>query len=94
MYVIYLSSELITNSDTFDSNRNDSYNHNDNNVYGYWTGKDYIKHGELFPHSFSNVTYETKVYQNIKRAEKGLEACLSRGYAYVVDGIVRELPKY
>lgn len=61
------------------------------NDYGYWSGKNYIVQGELFPITDSDVVERTKVYTSKKRAYKALESCLDRGYVYVVDGEVRTI---
>jgi hypothetical protein len=61
------------------------------NSYGYWTGKNYTVQGELYPIIDDRVTERTKVYTSKKRAKNALESCLSRGYAYVLGGEIREL---
>lgn len=61
------------------------------NAYGYWSGKNYTVQGELFPITDSGITGRTKIYTSKKRAEKGLEACLNKGYAYVMNGEVIEI---
>ncbi len=45
------------------------------NAYGYW----------------SSVTHRTKIYTSKKRATRGLEACLDRCYAYVLNGKVVDI---
>ena len=71
-YVIYLSSELDT--DSFE------------NAYGYWSGKNYIYEGELFPITDRFIGKRTKIYSSRKRAENALESALNKGYAYVASG--------
>lgn len=61
------------------------------NAYGYWSGKSYTAQGELIPITDSKVTKNTKRYSSRKRADNALNACLDRGYAYVVDGRVEAL---
>lgn len=61
------------------------------NSYGHWTGKNYTVQGELYPITDDSVTERTKIYTSKKRAENALESCLNKGYAYVLDGEVREL---
>lgn len=51
-YVIYLSSEL--NPDSFE------------NDYGYWSGKNYIHEGELFPITDRFIGKRTKIYSSRK----------------------------
>lgn len=80
MYVIYLSSNIIDKPNQFDSD----------NVYGYWTGKDYIRQRCLIPYSVHKITDDVKVYSSKKRAENALKSCLNRNYAYVIDGEIRE----
>lgn len=75
-YVVWLSSSSISNAI---------------NSYGYWTGKDYVVNGELFPVTDYEVTDRTKIYTSKGRAERGLLACLDKGYAYVSCGEVREV---
>lgn len=76
-YVIYLSSEL--NPDSFE------------NDYGYWSGKNYIHEGELFPITDRFIGKRTKIYSSRKRAENALESALNRGYAYVASGRIEEV---
>lgn len=60
------------------------------NSYGYWSGKDYVVNAELFPVTDYKITDRTKIYTSKGRAERGLKACLDKGYAYVAGGEVRE----
>lgn len=61
------------------------------NAYGYWAGKNYTVVEELIPVTDNIVTERTKIYTSKVRADRGLDACLNRGYAYVLSGEVREL---
>lgn len=61
------------------------------NAYGYWTGKNYTAMGELIPVCDSTITNQTKVYSSKKRADRALECCFNRPYAYVVDGRVEQI---
>jgi len=79
-YVIWLSDNKLTD-----------YKKDYECTYGYWTGKNYTVCGELFPVAERKITSRTKVYSSKAMAERGLNACLKRGYAYVIDGEVRLL---
>ncbi len=76
-YAIYLTSEIDIDSNT--------------NAYGYWSGKNYTVLKDLFPITDSSVTHRTKIYTSKKRATRGLEACLDRCYAYVLNGKVVDI---
>lgn len=75
-YVIFLSSK---------NNLNDA-----SNAYGYWTGRDYTVAGYLYPETERRITKSTKRYTSKERAKRGLDVCLNRGYAYVLNGEVRK----
>ena len=76
-YVIFLSSTSDLNSWE--------------NAYGYWSGKNYICEGELFPVADKFIGKRTKIYSSRKRAENALKSALNRGYAYVVSGRIEEV---
>lgn len=78
MYVIYLSSQTFQDS---------------HEAYGYWTGKNYSAQGELFPVCERKISGDTKRYKSKKQAERGLECCMNRGYAYVAKGWIEEESK-
>ena len=79
-YVIWLSDKEMK-----------GYNKDNEGVYGYWTGENYTVQGELFPVTDRYITSRAKVYSSKAMAERGLNACLKRDYAYVIDGEVRLL---
>jgi len=74
-YVIYLSSLGLGSRHSED--------------YGYWTGRDYVHDGELFPCTESKITQNTKIYHSKKTADRGLKCALERPYEYVTCGEVR-----
>jgi len=79
-YVIFLSS----GSDIDDSL----------NAYGYWEGKTYTKHGEIFPTAYSTkITKNTKVYTSKLRANNMAEKLVNR-CSYILSWRVEEVPEY
>jgi hypothetical protein len=77
-YVIYLSSEK------------DALVRDQCNVYGYWEGKQYTVHDEIFPVTFPRVTIDTKVYKSKKRADTAAEKLFNK-FGYVLSWLVEEI---